>query len=247
MNMDLSALNLPTNPVIVDCGCNEGQWLSHVLPQLKGQPRVIAIDMLRPEAERCQAKHPQVLVINVALAQYTGFVAYHRYECSQCSSILNGTEALDKLCGHKHESLATVTARRHECSQSSSILKMTELHNKVWGSPTHEPVAEEQVRAMTLDDLLALTMIDHVDLLKLDLQGYELHALCGAEETLKRTSHVISEVEWVKLYEGQVLYPELKLWLYDRGFYDWGFFDMRYLEDGSPACGDAVWTHKDCK
>jgi FkbM family methyltransferase len=258
MNMDISGLHLPVNPVIIDCGCNEGQWLSHVRPQLKGHPKIVALDMLRAEAKRCQLCYPDVLVVNCALVDSeTSSVVCHRdCECSQCSSILKGTELLDKLCGHVHK--PTVLARRHEWSESSSLLPMTEAHNKVWGSPTHVPVAEEQVQAMTLDQILALLMIDHVDLLKLDLQGYELHALHGALDTLSRTDHVISEVSWVELYEGQVLYPELNEFLESQGFTHQQFYDLRYMpgihdprflpdlgqEEHKPVCGDALWSRK---
>jgi len=207
--MNLTSLRLLPNPVIVDCGCNEGQWLDHVLPQLAGTPRVIAIDMLWPEARVCQARHPQATVLNVAL---------------------------DACAGE-------LIARRHECSQSSSLLPMTALHDKVWGSPTHEPVSLLQVQTVSLDALMRLLMVEHVDLLKLDLQGYEIQALKGAEYTLSVTDHVISEVSWVELYEGQVLFPELDVFLQRSGFKRRMFYDLK-TEDGDNVCGDALWSRR---
>lgn len=221
MNMNLSSLHLPPNPVIIDCGCNEGQWLDHVLPQFAGRPRVIAIDMLYEEAKRLQLKtamphkSADVTVLNCALSN----------------------AATINLMGR------TAVISRHECSQSSSLLAMTELHNKVWGSPTHKPVGFELNDYMLLDHIVTLLMIDHVDLLKLDLQGYELQALRGAEMTLDMTDHVLSEISWVELYEGQVLYPELNKFLEERGFECMKFFDLRRMPDDSgPACGDALWS-----
>jgi len=219
MNMDLSALNLPANPVVIDCGCNEGQWLSHVKPQLKGRPKIVAIDMLYEEAKCCQLNHSDVLVVNTAL--------------SDCYEPL--------------------VARRHKCSQSSSILKMTELHNKVWGSPTHKPVNTERVYTTPLDRLMERLMIEHVDLLKLDLQGYELKALKGASYILTQTDHVISEVSWAELYEEQVLFPELDEFMQKAGFVWRQFYDPRYLpaeidgfiwKRGQMVCGDAWWSRK---
>lgn len=247
MNMDLSALNLPPNPTVIDCGCNEGQWISHVKPQLTGKPRIVAIDMLHVEAMQCQMNHPDVLVLTAALVDYqTELLAARRHECSQCSSILKETSKLDQLCGHQHQPVATVVARRHECSQSSSILAMTELHDQIWGSPTHVPVAVEHVIAMPLDSILALAMVDHVDLLKLDLQGYELHALNGGLQTLAMTNHVISEVSWVSLYEDQVLFAELDKFMESQGFVFECLFDVRRMpgESEKPACGDAWWRRK---
>jgi len=245
MNMDLTSLNLPPNPTIIDCGCNEGQWLDHVKPQLHGQPRIVSIDMLYPEAKRCQDIHPDVLVVNCALvdSETISVVCHRDCECSQCSSILKGTEMLDKLCGHVHK--PQVLARRHEWSESSSLLPMTEMHDKVWGSPTHVPVGEEQVLAVPLDLITKLLMIEHVDLLKLDLQGYELHALHGALDTLAMTDHVISEVSWVELYEGQVLYSELNEFMEQSGFVHKHFYDLRRVPpDIRWVCGDALWSRK---
>lgn len=212
MNMDLSALNLPADPIVIDCGCNEGQWLDHVKPQLKGRPKIIAIDMLYKEAKRCRDRHPDVLVLNTALS-----------DCYE-----------------------TLVARRHECSQSSSILNMTELHDKVWGSSTHDPIDMERVYATRLDRLAEQLMVDHVDLLKLDLQGYELKALKGAPLLLTQTDHVISEVSWVELYEGQVLFPELDKFMESQGFVWQSYFDLRPMPgtEFQPACGDAWWRRK---
>jgi len=105
--------------------------------------------------------------------------------------------------------------------------------------------------AVTLDQIMSLLMIEHVDLLKLDLQGYELRALNGGLRTLAMTDYVISEVEWVELYKGQVLFYELDKFIESHGFVWKEYFDLRYMEgahrdvDGQeswmPACGDALW------
>ena len=103
--------------------------------------------------------------------------------------------------------------------------------------------------AVTLDQIMSLLMIEHVDLLKLDLQGYELRALNGGLRTLSMTDYVISEVEWVELYKGQVLFHELAEFMAQQGFEHVSFFDLRAADgrdvtddqEGVPACGDALW------
>ena len=53
----------------------------------------------------------------------------------------------------------------------------------------------------------------------IDLQGAELLALKGAENSLKFCDSILIEVSKVDIYENGVLWPELKDWLMKRNFY----------------------------
>jgi hypothetical protein len=53
----------------------------------------------------------------------------------------------------------------------------------------------------------------------IDLQGAELLALKGAENSLKFCDSLLIEVSKVDIYENGVLWPELKDWLMKRNFY----------------------------
>lgn len=55
-------------------------------------------------------------------------------------------------------------------------------------------------------------------LLKLDVQGYELQVLKGAVQTLKSCSHVYVECSEVALYDGQALRAEVEAFLVGQGF-----------------------------
>ena len=74
------------------------------------------------------------------------------------------------------------------------------------------------VETVTLDAVLEREDAELVDFLKLDIQGAELKALQGAEETLKRAAVVHCEVEFSPIYEGQPLFPEIQRFLNERGF-----------------------------
>lgn len=53
----------------------------------------------------------------------------------------------------------------------------------------------------------------------IDLQGGELLALKGAENSLKSCKSIYVEISTVKFYEGGVLFDELSKWLKERNFY----------------------------
>jgi hypothetical protein len=53
----------------------------------------------------------------------------------------------------------------------------------------------------------------------IDLQGAELLALKGAENSLEFCDSLLIEISKVDIYENGVLWPELKNWLIKRNFY----------------------------
>jgi FkbM family methyltransferase len=102
-------------------------------------------------------------------------------------------------------------------SVSSSILDATELHQV--NAPGGKIVGSEEIDVVTLDEVSG----DFVNagtraFLKLDLQGYELAALRGAEATLPRVCAVEAELSLVELYGGQPLLPDVMAHLGERGF-----------------------------
>jgi FkbM family methyltransferase len=77
---------------------------------------------------------------------------------------------------------------------------------------------KEVVNSITLDDWAKKNGIEKVDLLWLDMQGFELPALKAGTKVLSNVSVIIIELEFVEAYEGQPLYREVKSWLESQGF-----------------------------
>lgn len=75
-----------------------------------------------------------------------------------------------------------------------------------------------KVDVIPLDRWAESAGVEHLDFLWLDLQGYELEALKGAEKLLATVKAIHVEVSHLPLYEGGVLYPTLKSWLHQKGF-----------------------------
>mmetsp|Transcript_73189 Transcript_73189/g.196426 ORF Transcript_73189/g.196426 Transcript_73189/m.196426 type:complete len:293 (+) Transcript_73189:1-879(+) len=79
-------------------------------------------------------------------------------------------------------------------------------------------VQRSDVTTRRLDDLLAEMPGGRVDFLKLDVQGYELAVLKGAERALRDVLVVHTEVEFVELYENQPLFAEVDQFMRKAGF-----------------------------
>lgn len=100
---------------------------------------------------------------------------------------------------------------------ASSLLEM-----RTWWAekaPELAFVGSEQVELRRLDSL-ADELLGPGDVVhfKLDVQGYELLALRGAEESLPRIRSVELEMSAVPVYKGQPDFRELIDFLYERGF-----------------------------
>ncbi len=102
-------------------------------------------------------------------------------------------------------------------SSSSSLLEMTERH--VAGAPESRYVASEVVAVTRLDSMRAdIVKPDDAVYLKIDVQGFELEVLRGAEEVLDQVVVVESELSFTTLYEGGAVFAEVLAYLGEHGF-----------------------------
>lgn len=100
---------------------------------------------------------------------------------------------------------------------SSSILPIGGRQVSLF--PGTEEVGTVRASLRTLDDVLADRDIAHPALLKIDVQGFELPVLRGADHTLRSLDQILIEASFVELYEGQALFPEVSRHLEERGFH----------------------------
>jgi FkbM family methyltransferase len=70
----------------------------------------------------------------------------------------------------------------------------------------------------TIDEILRSRSIASPDLLKLDVQGYELEVLKGAEATLAHLSVILTEVNLIDIHRNVPLLDDLVVFLRTRGF-----------------------------
>ena len=75
-----------------------------------------------------------------------------------------------------------------------------------------------KVKTLTLDDWALEQNIMFVDLLWLDMQGFELPMLQASKEILKNVKIIHAEVSLKETYKGVETYPVFRKWLESKGF-----------------------------
>lgn len=110
--------------------------------------------------------------------------------------------------------------RRCSAAMTSSMLEpnIPLLRRFVQLEEVTTVVERSEMETRRLDDLLGELPGGRADFLKLDVQGYELAVLRGAQRALQDTLVVHTEVEFVHMYEGQPLFAEVDQMLRGAGF-----------------------------
>lgn len=132
------------------------------------------------------------------------------------------------------------------CTGTSSVLPATPRLHGYHGDKVALRRTEE-VPVITLDEWAEEEGVESVDFLKLDLQGFELEALEGADELLRTSVRAVySEAQLVELYDGAALFSDLDRFLRERGF---DLYRIQEIFGGGPeqrsTCCDAIWIERD--
>jgi 2-O-methyltransferase len=121
-------------------------------------------------------------------------------------------------------------------STASSSLLPPKEHLQDFPTVTFDQ--QVQVPCITLDDWATQQGLDYVDLLWLDLQGYELQALQAAPRILPTVRALVTEINYNEAYAGAATYPVLRNWLIGQGFVE------RIVQaDGESTYGNALYIN----
>lgn len=126
---------------------------------------------------------------------------------------------------------------------SSSLLEPSKECELLFDRPMNKTRMVE-VPMRTLDEIFSECGLLELDLLKIDVQGYELQVFMGGRETLKKTRLIISEVSFFEHYEGQPLFKKIYDFLTQIGFEMRGTFGYSYDSRGIPLQCDAVFINR---
>jgi FkbM family methyltransferase len=127
--------------------------------------------------------------------------------------------------------------------ETNSLLATDAQFEKIVGRDQAVEVGTVSVPLVSLDDFCRGKGIKTIDLLKLDIQGYELNALCGAKALLEsRGIRLITcEVMFSRIYQGQAFYHEIAAFLAGFGYELWGLFHLMRIPRGPLGQADAIF------
>lgn len=125
-------------------------------------------------------------------------------------------------------------------SDSSSLLAIGDQQLRF--HPESGEVERVSVSVSRLDDVLGRRELAPPLLIKLDVQGYELEILRGAETILGQVSHVVAECSFMELYDGQPLADEVICHLRQRGFELSSSYSFALDASGRAVQADMLFT-----
>lgn len=185
----LDSIAVPENGVIVDLGCFEGEFARAAVRKYNPK-RLLCVEMLPNRAQALQ-QDPEL----------------HNPPARQIAQCAVGN--VDALVAFY---------RVPKWEASSSLLRINPEASNWYGRELKQNFYPETVVMYTLDYLCYRHDIDHIDLLKIDVQGSEGRVLNGAKSILRRTRTVIIEILFCQHYFGQSSQEEIEALLVDAGF-----------------------------
>jgi FkbM family methyltransferase len=106
------------------------------------------------------------------------------------------------------------------------------------------PRGIEEVEVITLYAFMQKERVPFVDILKLDIQGYELEAIKGMQASLSDVKLIFLEIQFLQIYEGTPLFSEIETYLREHGFTFFQLYNLvRSPETGRLLYGDAIFIN----
>lgn len=129
---------------------------------------------------------------------------------------------------------------------SSSILPLAaDPGSKVFNKANLGQVRTETIEIVRLDDFMANDSRE-IGIMKIDVQGFEMEVLMGAEKTLARTSIIILEANNHEGYTGSARYYDIDSFLREHGFTLYNLFPS-IVDDGRLKEWDMIYLNNSAK
>lgn len=154
---------------------------------------------------------------------------------------LRGVECVPCALGRE---AGVTTFFRNTDSVTSSLLQPAVQSRPLPYAEKLAPLDAVEVRIATLADEFRQRGISHVDLLKTDCQGFDLHVLEGATHEIEegQIDFISTEALFHLEYDGQGWFHEILSWLGARQFGLIGIYDIMHDESGRALFGDALFA-----
>lgn len=128
---------------------------------------------------------------------------------------LQNIEVINKALGNENSFVPINIANR---ITSSSLLPLSaDPGSEAFSEKNLGKSRDEKIEVVRLDDFLSKNSRD-IGVMKIDVQGYEMNVLKGAEKTLERTKVIVMEANNHEGYAGAPKYYETDAFLRDHNF-----------------------------
>ena len=182
------------NPVILDVGGNKGQSIK-IFKQIFKNPIIHSFEPIKSEFDIMYQEFKDD--VNVYLNNY----------------------ALGEVSGEKKFNITTQTGASsfNQINNNTEWLKERAIE---YSKHIDDFTTSEKVKIFTLDEYCLNNKINHVDLLKIDTQGYENKVLQGGINNLKqnKVKAVLTEIIFDNVYDKYFAFSEIEKFLIPNNF-----------------------------
>ena len=217
----LKSLIDKANPVIFDVGANVGD----TLVEFKGFWPQSKIHCFEPQSECWEQLDKKIIEYNynnVVINKYAVGDEEIYDAIFYSHDITSGQSGLHKINSNSIDSI--------DQSNLKSELDRDAYENRL----NHRRV----VNVKTLIDYMSNSNIKHIDLLKIDTQGYEPEVLGGLKDNLSKVDVVITELMFYDFYERSLSFSDIESFLLPAGF---SLFDISHISK-NPMNGRTDWV-----
>jgi len=216
----LSSLITNEEPIIFDVGANVGQTLK-TFKQIWPESIIHCFEPIE--------EFYDVLLKNSL-----------KYEEVSCHNFAFGDKDLENVKFYYHEIQPMLSGvyKLNSNSKDSIGINEPDLAGLKEGDFMNNANQEITVKQHKLDTFVGYWDIPKIDILKLDTQCSEAKILKGAEEPLKKTSVVLTELNFYDLYTRNLSFYDIEQYLKPAGF---KLYDISYISK-NPLNGRTDWV-----
>jgi hypothetical protein len=114
---------------------------------------------------------------------------------------------------------------------ANSLIASSEEYRQL--NPHIQHTGTEQIHLMRLDDFVAREGVERIDLVKIDVEGFELQVLQGGSDTFRnRVDSLMMEISFVRHPRSSAEFMRLFELLHDYGFAPAEIYDLAQVPDG---------------
>lgn len=142
----------------------------------------------------------------------------------------------------EHPSLTWISAA---AARSGGTVELN-VAADLWGSSVlYEGVERRQVEAVAVDDLLTDGRLPQPQLMKLDVQGFELEVLAGAQQAMRGCELILLELRLFRGRPGMPMLLDALSWMAERDYRAYEIADvLRRPLDGAMAQVDVLFARE---